>query len=155
MRIGQGFDVHPFVAGRPLFLGGVEIPHEYGLAGHSDADVVIHALCDALLGAAGMGDIGRHFPDTDPAYRNIYSIRLLEETGKRVGLRFRTIINADITIMAEAPKIAPYAEKMKSAMAGALGIFPDQINIKATTTEGLGFIGRKQGIAAMCVVLIE
>jgi len=155
MRIGQGIDVHPFVTGRSLFLGGVEIPYDKGLAGHSDADVVIHAVCDAILGAAGMGDIGGHFPDTDPAYRNIYSLKLLEETWKIVHKHYRAVINVDITIMAEAPKIAPYAEKMKAAIAGALCIFPDQVNIKATTTEGLGFVGRKEGIAAMCVVLIE
>lgn len=155
MRIGQGFDVHPFVSGRPLFLGGVAIPFEKGLAGHSDADAVLHAVCDALLGAAGLGDIGRHFPDTDPAFRNISSLLLLEETWKKVSRDFRAVVNADITIMAEAPKIAPYAEKMKAAIAGTLHMFPDQVNIKATTMEGLGFVGRREGIAALCVVLIE
>lgn len=155
MRIGQGFDVHPFVEGRPLFLGGVEILFEKGLAGHSDADVVIHAVCDALLGAAGLGDIGRHFPDTDSAYRNISSIVLLKETWNLVRKQYRAVINADITIMAEAPKISDFAEKMKTTIAGCLHMFPDQVNIKATTTEGLGFVGRREGIAAMCVMLIE
>jgi 2-C-methyl-D-erythritol 2,4-cyclodiphosphate synthase len=155
MRIGHGYDVHRLIKGRPLFLGGVEIPFEKGLEGHSDADVLLHALCDALLGAAGKGDIGMHFPDTDSAYKNIYSIELLKETWKIVKPHYSTIINIDATIFAEAPKISPYADKMKNKIASALSIFSDQVNIKATTTEGLGFIGRKEGIAAMCVVLLD
>ena len=154
MRIGSGYDVHRLIKGRPLFLGGVEIPFEKGLEGHSDADVVLHSLCDAILGAAGMGDIGRHFPDTDPSFKNIYSIELLKETWRMVRPHFSSIINIDSTIFAEAPKILPYADKMKSKIASSLSIFSSQVNIKATTTEGLGYIGRGEGIAAMCVVLI-
>ena len=155
MRIGQGYDVHRLRKGRPLFLGGVEIPFEKGLDGHSDADALLHALCDALLGAAGMGDIGRHFPDTDPAFKNIYSIELLKKTWAIVSQPGRAIVNIDATIFAEAPKIAPYADQMKQSIADALAISPDQVNIKATTTEGLGFVGRGEGIAALCVVLID
>lgn len=155
MRIGHGYDVHRFIKGRPLFLGGVEIPFEKGLDGHSDADVLLHALCDAILGAAGMGDIGMHFPDTDTVYKNIYSLELLKETWKIVRPHYSSIINIDTTIFAQEPKILPYADKMKDKIASALSIFPNQVNIKATTTEGLGFIGRKEGIAAMCVVLID
>jgi 2-C-methyl-D-erythritol 2,4-cyclodiphosphate synthase len=155
MRIGQGYDVHRLVHGRPLFLGGVKIPFERGLDGHSDADVLLHAVCDAILGAAGKGDIGRHFPDTDPAYKGICSIELLKETWKIVLPHYSSIINIDTTIFAEAPKISPYADKMKASIASALSIYSDQVNIKATTTEGLGFVGRGEGIAAMCVVLID
>lgn len=155
MRIGHGFDVHRLVKGRPLFLGGVEIPFEKGLDGHSDADVLLHAVCDAIFGAAGMGDIGIHFPDTDPAYKNIASIELLKETWKIVRPHYSSIINIDATVYAEAPKIAPHADQMKKNIAAALSAFPDQVNVKATTTEGLGFIGRKEGIAAACVVLID
>ncbi len=155
MRIGHGYDVHRLIKGRPLFLGGVEIPFEKGLEGHSDADVLLHALCDAILGAAGKGDIGMHFSDTDSAYKNIYSIELLKETWKIVRPHYSTIINIDATIFAEAPKISPYADKMKDKIASTLSIVSDQVNIKATTNEGLGFIGRKEGIAAMCVVLID
>ena len=149
MRIGQGYDVHRLISGRPLFLGGVEIPFEKGLVGHSDADVLLHALCDAILGAAGMGDIGMHFPDTDPAYKNIYSIELLKETWKIVRPHYSSIINIDAIILAEAPKISPYTDKMKAGIATALSIYTDQVSIKATTTEGLGSIGRKEGIAAI------
>jgi 2-C-methyl-D-erythritol 2,4-cyclodiphosphate synthase len=155
MRIGQGYDVHRLVHGRPLFLGGVQIPFERGLAGHSDADVLLHAICDAILGAAGKGDIGRHFPDTDPAYKDICSIELLKETWKIVRPHYSSIINIDTIIFAEAPKISSYADKMKASIASALSIYSDQVNIKATTTEGLGFVGRGEGIAAMCVVLID
>ncbi len=155
MRIGHGYDVHRLVDGRPLFLGGVEIPFEKGLDGHSDADVLLHAVCDAILGAAGKGDIGRHFPDTDPAYENIYSIELLKETWRIVRPHYSSIINIDTTIFAEAPKILPFADKMKANIASALSIYSDQVNIKATTTEGLGFVGRQEGIAAMCVILID
>lgn len=154
MRIGSGYDVHRLIEGRPLFLGGVEIPFEKGLEGHSDADVLLHALCDAILGAAGMGDIGMHFPDTDPSFKNIYSIELLKETWRMVRPQYPSIINIDSTVFAEAPKILPYAEEMKNKIASSLSIFPNQINIKATTTEGLGYIGRGEGIAAMCMVMI-
>lgn len=155
MRIGHGYDVHRLIEGRPLFLGGVEIPFEKGLKGHSDADVLLHAVCDAILGAAGMGDIGRHFPDTDLKFKNIYSIELLRQTWEMVSVRYSTIINIDITLFAQAPKILPYADQIKDKIAASLSIFPDQVNIKATTTEGLGFIGRGEGMAAMCVVLID
>ncbi|MCK5784306.1 MAG: 2-C-methyl-D-erythritol 2,4-cyclodiphosphate synthase [Desulfobacterales bacterium] len=155
MRIGHGYDVHRLIAGRPLFIGGVQIPFEKGLEGHSDADVLLHAICDAILGAAGKGDIGMHFPDTDPAYKNIYSIELLKKTWKIVRPFYSSIINIDTTIFAQEPKISPYADRMKDKIASALSITSDQVNIKATTTEGLGFIGKKEGIAAMCVVLID
>ncbi|MFZ2630964.1 MAG: 2-C-methyl-D-erythritol 2,4-cyclodiphosphate synthase [Desulfosalsimonadaceae bacterium] len=155
MRIGQGFDVHRFVSGRPLVLGGVEIPHEQGLEGHSDADVLLHAVCDALLGAANMGDIGMHFPDTDPAYKNIDSLELLKKTWAMVREKFPAIQNIDATILAEVPKIAPYSAAMRQKIASALEISIDIVNIKATTLEGLGFVGRKEGIAAMCVALID
>lgn len=155
MRIGYGYDVHRLIEGRPLFLGGIEIPFEKGLEGHSDADVLLHALCDAILGAAGMGDVGVHFPDTDPAFKNIYSLTLLRKTWKLVMPRYSAIINIDSTIFAQAPRIRPYADQMKSKIASSLSIFPDQVNIKATTTEGLGAVGRGEGIAAACVVLID
>ncbi|MDO9264802.1 MAG: 2-C-methyl-D-erythritol 2,4-cyclodiphosphate synthase [Desulfosalsimonadaceae bacterium] len=155
MRIGQGFDVHRFVSGRPLVLGGVEIAHEKGLEGHSDADVLLHAVCDALLGAANMGDIGMHFPDTDPAYKNIDSMELLKQTWDMVRVKYPVIINIDATLLAEVPKIAPYSAAMREKIASALEISPDAVNIKATTLEGLCFVGRNEGIAAMCVVLID
>ncbi len=165
MRIGQGYDVHRLVEGRPLFLGGVEIPFEKGLDGHSDADALLHALCDALLGAAAMGDIGRHFPDTDPAYKNIASVTLLEKTWALVEQHCSEIVdheiitpkivNIDVTIFAQAPKIAPWADRMKERIAAVLPVLPNRVNIKATTTEGLGPVGRGEGIAAMCVVLLD
>jgi len=155
MRIGQGFDVHRFVSGRELVLGGVKIPHDKGLAGHSDADVLLHALCDALLGAANMGDIGMHFPDTDQAFKNIDSLELLKKTWGMVREKHSTIINIDATLLAEIPKIAPYSASMRGKIASVLEISADIVNIKATTLEGLGFVGRKEGIAAMCVVLID
>jgi 2-C-methyl-D-erythritol 2,4-cyclodiphosphate synthase len=155
MRIGQGFDVHRFVSGRPLVLGGVKIPHDKGLAGHSDADVLLHALCDALLGAANMGDIGKHFPDTAPAFKDIDSLELLKKTWGMVREKYSAIINIDATLLAEIPKIAPYSASMREKIASVLEISTDIVNIKATTLEGLGFVGRKEGIAAMCVVLID
>jgi 2-C-methyl-D-erythritol 2,4-cyclodiphosphate synthase len=155
MRIGQGFDVHRFVSGRPLVLGGVKIPHDKGLAGHSDADVLLHALCDALLGAANMGDIGKHFPDTDQAFKDIDSLELLKKTWGMVREKHSAIINIDATLLAEIPKIAPYSASMREKIASVLEISADNVNIKATTLEGLGFVGRKEGIAAMCVVLID
>jgi 2-C-methyl-D-erythritol 2,4-cyclodiphosphate synthase len=154
MRIGQGFDVHAFESGRKLMLGCVEVPHESGLAGHSDADVMAHALCDALLGAAALGDIGQTFPDSDPQWKGAAGSELLRLTMEKVRAKGFELVNADLTLMGEAPKIALYREKMIQAMAQALSVDPGQINVKATTTEGLGFIGRKQGLASSAVVLI-
>lgn len=155
MRVGIGYDVHRLVHGRQLVLGGVLIPYEKGLMGHSDADVLLHAICDSILGAAGMGDIGIHFPDNDPEFKNISSIKLLDRTLNLVKNKHESIVNIDTTIFAEAPKLSPYTTQMKQIIAKTLLMMPDQINIKATTTEGLGFIGKKAGIAAMSVVLIN
>jgi len=155
VRVGYGFDVHRLVAGRPLFLGGVEIPHTLGLQGHSDADVLLHAVCDALLGAAGLGDIGEHFPDTNPAYKGVASLTLLAETGRMVKERGFFVENLDATIIAQKPKIAPYRDRMAENISRALGIEPGRVNVKATTTEGLGIAGREEGMAAACVALIE
>jgi 2-C-methyl-D-erythritol 2,4-cyclodiphosphate synthase len=155
MRIGIGYDIHRLVPGRKLVLGGVAIPYEQGLMGHSDADVVVHALCDALLGAAGLGDIGQHFPDTDPAYKNADSLQFLYHVRGRIAALGYDVGNADATIFAERPKITPYKKAMQAKLAQALMIAPEQINIKATTTEGLGVVGRGAGIGAMCVVLLE
>lgn len=154
MRVGIGNDVHRLVKGRRLVLGGVEIPYEKGLDGHSDADVLVHAVCDALLGAAGLGDIGRHFPDSDPAYRDAFSIRLLERTRRMVGQSFPRIYNVDATVFAEAPRLAPYRDEMTENIAAALALPSGCVNIKATTTEGLGFVGRGEGIGATCIVMI-
>ncbi|HUX25615.1 MAG TPA: 2-C-methyl-D-erythritol 2,4-cyclodiphosphate synthase [Burkholderiales bacterium] len=154
MRIGQGFDVHPLVPGRKLIIGGVHIPHEKGLDGHSDADVLLHALCDALLGAAAMGDIGGHFPDSDARYRGADSRMLLREVSALVQEADYRIVNIDATIIAQAPKMAPYIAAMVDNIAADLGLSRGQINIKATTTEGLGFAGRAEGIAAQAVVLL-
>jgi len=153
MRVGQGFDVHALVPGRKLVIGGVAIAYEKGLQGHSDADVLLHAICDALLGAAGLGDIGRHFPDSDPAYKDADSRKLLREVRKKIG-RFR-IVNIDATILAQEPRMAPHVARMAENIAADLGIGPGSINIKATTTEHLGFVGRLEGIAAQAVALIE
>lgn len=155
MRIGTGYDVHRLEAGRKLVLGGVTVPFEKGLAGHSDADVLVHAVCDALLGAAGLGDIGRHFPDTDPAYKDIYSIRLLAQVGALIRRRGYAVVNIDATVQAQAPKLAPHLETMAGNIAAALDIAPDDVNIKATTTEGLGFVGRGEGMAAMSVAMLR
>ena len=155
MRIGTGYDAHRLEAGRKLVLGGVVVPFEKGLAGHSDADVLVHAVCDALLGAAGLGDIGRHFPDTDPAYKDIYSIRLLEAVGAAIRHRGYAVVNIDATILAQAPKLAPHLETMAGNIAAALDIAADDVNIKATTTEGLGFVGRGEGMAAMSVAMLR
>jgi len=155
MRIGNGFDVHKFTKNRELFLGGIKIPYELGLEGHSDADVLLHAICDAILGAIGLGDIGLHFPDNDLSYKNIASKELLKKTNKMLKDKSYKICNIDATIIAEKPKISPYRDKIKQNIANILNIDFEKINIKATTTEQLGFIGRKQGIAAMCVVLID
>ncbi len=154
MRIGQGFDAHALVAGRKLVIGGVEIPHEKGLAGHSDADVLIHAVCDALLGAAGLGDIGAHFPDTDARYQGIDSRKLLREVAQLLaGKNFR-VVNVDATLIAQAPKMAPHIPAMRAHLAADLGVAVDSINIKAKTTEKLGFVGRGEGIAAEAVALL-
>ena len=155
MRVGIGYDVHRLVQGRPLVLGGVDIPYDKGLLGHSDADVLVHAACDALLGAAGLGDLGAHFPDSDEAFKGIYSIELLKRCRQLVHEKGFGIVNLDGVIMAQAPKLNPYRKDMEKTMAGALGVPSDRVNIKATTTEGLGFVGRQEGIAAQCVVLID
>jgi len=155
MRIGMGYDVHRLVPGRPLVLGGVRIPFEKGLLGHSDADVLVHAACDALLGAAGLGDIGVHFPDTDARFKDIYSIELLRLTMGKIRGQELELANMDATLFAQAPRIAPHRDAMRHAMAEALKVGIDRINIKATTTEGLGVIGAGQGIAAACVVLLR
>lgn len=152
IRVGIGFDVHRLAENRPCIIGGVTIPHEKGLIGHSDADVLLHALADAILGALGQGDIGRHFPDTDPAYKDADSLDLLRQVWRLAEAAGYTIGNADMVIMAERPKIGPYAEQMKTVIAGALACGTDRLNIKATTMERLGFVGREEGIAAQAVV---
>ena len=154
MRVGMGFDVHRLDSRRPLILGGVTIPHKKGLMGHSDADVLAHAVCDALLGAAGMGDIGMHFPDTDLQFKNIDSMILLRLVGEKLTKAGFSILNIDATLLAERPKIAPYRVEMQHNMAKAVAIDASLVHVKATTTEGLGIIGREEGIAAMCVALI-
>ncbi|MEQ1879959.1 MAG: 2-C-methyl-D-erythritol 2,4-cyclodiphosphate synthase [Burkholderiales bacterium] len=155
MRVGQGFDVHALVAGPPLIIGGVTIPYEKGLDGHSDADVLLHAICDALLGAAGMGDIGRHFPDTDPAYRGADSRKLLRSVASLLEKAGFEIINVDATIIAQAPKMAPHATAMVNNIATDLGLAATCVNVKAKTTERLGFTGRSEGIAAEAIALLE
>ena len=155
MRIGQGYDVHRLVEGRDLILGGVNIPHTVGLLGHSDADVLVHAIMDALLGAAALDDIGRHFPDTDPAYRGISSIALLRHVGVLLRESGYRVVNIDSTVLAQAPKLRPHIEQMRKNIAEALGIEPSQVNVKATTEEGLGFTGEKLGIAAQAIALLE
>ncbi|HJS06414.1 MAG TPA: 2-C-methyl-D-erythritol 2,4-cyclodiphosphate synthase [Pirellulales bacterium] len=154
MRIGQGFDTHALVAGRKLIIGGVEIPHDKGLAGHSDADVLIHAVCDALLGGAGLGDIGTHFPDSDARYKNIDSRKLLREVAQLLDKNGLKVVNVDATIIAQAPRMAPHVERMRINIAADLGVPPVDINIKAKTTEHLGFVGRGEGIAAEAVALL-
>lgn len=154
MRIGHGYDAHVFATGTPLVLGGVTIPHDQGLKAHSDGDAVIHALCDALLGAAGLGDIGRHFPDTDRSYSNIDSRILLRRVRAMLAEQSFAIVNADITILAQAPKMAPHIEAMRVALSADMDIEPRAINIKASTTEGMGFVGRKEGIAVHAVALL-
>jgi 2-C-methyl-D-erythritol 2,4-cyclodiphosphate synthase len=155
MKIGQGFDAHALIAGRKLVIGGVAIPHEKGLAGHSDADVLIHAVCDALLGAAGLGDIGSHFPDTDARYKGIDSRRLLREVAQLLKERGLKVANVDATVIAQAPKMAPHIPAMRANLAADLGIAPDAVNVKAKTTERLGFVGRGEGIAAEAVTLLS
>ena len=155
MRIGQGFDVHAFAAGRKLMIGGVDIPYAKGLQGHSDADVLLHAICDALLGAAGLGDIGQHYPDSDPRYGDIDSRHLLRDVAKKLKAMRLKVVNIDATIIAQEPRMAPHVPRMIGNIAEDLGVKPAAINIKATTTELLGFIGRVEGIAAQAVALIE
>ena len=154
MRIGTGYDVHRLVEGRKLIIGGVEIPHTLGLLGHSDADVLLHAIMDALLGAAALGDIGKHFPDTDEAYRGISSLKLLEEVGRLLEEHHYVVGNIDATILAQRPKLASHIPQMRERLARAMGVSPEQVNLKATTEEGLGFTGSGEGMAAHAVVLI-
>ena len=155
MRIGQGFDVHPLVAGRRLVIGGVEIPHHKGLQGHSDADVLLHAICDALLGAAGLGDIGQHYPDDSPVLAGVDSRELLRDVGKKLAALGLRVVNIDATIIAEAPRMAPHKARMIGNIAADLGVAPALVNIKASTTEEMGFVGRREGIAAQAIALIE
>lgn len=155
MRVGMGYDVHKLVEGRDLILGGVQIPYEKGLLGHSDADVLLHAIMDALLGAAALGDIGKHFPDTDPAYKGASSMKLLEHVGELIEQELYVIGNIDATIIAQRPKMAPYIPKMRENVAEALRIDISQINIKATTEEGLGFTGAGEGISSQAIACLE
>jgi 2-C-methyl-D-erythritol 2,4-cyclodiphosphate synthase len=155
IRVGQGFDVHALVEGRPLIIGGVTIPHTHGLAGHSDADVLLHAVTDAVLGAAGLGDIGRHFPDTDPAYKGADSRVLLRAAMDKIRQAGWRVVNVDATVHAQAPKIGPHAQAMVANIAQDLDIDTQMVNIKAKTNEGLGHLGRKEGIAANVVALLS
>ncbi len=155
MRIGHGYDVHRLVEGRDLILGGVKIPHYLGLLGHSDADVLLHAVSDALLGAAGLGDIGRHFPDTDPQYKGADSLKLLETVGQKVAAAGYRVSNIDVTMIAQKPKLKDHIPQMVENIAAALGIDPARVNVKATTEEKLGFTGTEQGMACHAVCLLE
>lgn len=155
MRIGFGYDVHPLVPNRPLVLGGVRIPYLYGLQGHSDADVLLHAICDSLLGAIGEGDIGRHFPNTDPQFKDAKSALLLRNVMEKVRERGFQVNNIDATIVAQRPKLLDFIPRMITEIAQTIGIDPSRVNVKATTTEGLGFAGRGEGIAAYAVALLE
>ena len=155
LRIGHGYDVHRLVEGRKLILGGVDIPWEKGLLGHSDADVLVHAVMDALTGAARLGDIGKLFPDTDPRYAGISSLKLLAEVGRLLGEKGFAVVNIDAVLLAQAPKVGPYRPQMAANIAAALGIDPEQVNVKATTEEGLGFTGDGSGMAAHSVALLE
>ena len=153
-RVGLGFDFHPFQQGRELILGGIRIPHPVGLAGHSDADVVLHAISDAILGAAGLGDIGHHFPDSDPRYKGISSVHLLTRVVELVQVKGWAIGNVDIVIVAEEPRIAPFREAISAKLSEVLEILPGEVCVKATTMEGMGPVGRKEGISAQAVVLL-
>lgn len=155
MRIGMGYDVHKLVEGRDLIMGGVKIPYEKGLLGHSDADVLLHAIMDALLGAAALGDIGKHFPDTDPAYKGISSIKLVEHVGNLLDEHGFVIENIDATIIAQRPKMRPHIDQMRENIAQALGIEVDRVNVKATTEEGLGFTGSGEGISSQAICLLQ
>jgi len=154
-RVGQGFDLHPLEAGRKLILGGVEIAHERGLRGHSDADAASHALANAILGAIGEGDLGRHFPDHDPRYKDADSLMLLAQVSQLARIRGWTLVNADLTIFAQAPRLAPHLAAMRERLAHAIGAQPDQLNVKASSPEGVGALGRGEGIAAAAVVLLS
>jgi 2-C-methyl-D-erythritol 2,4-cyclodiphosphate synthase len=154
MRVGFGYDVHAFAGGRRLVLGGVEIPHSEGLLGHSDADVLLHAICDALLGAAALGDIGRHFPDSDPAYAGVSSLVLLKEVAVRIRAAGYAVANLDSTVVAQQPRLAPHIPTMVEKISAVLDLPLDKVNVKATTTEKLGFAGRSEGIAAYAVALL-
>ena len=154
MRIGMGYDVHRLTEGRDMIIGGVKIPYEKGLLGHSDADVLLHAICDALLGAAALGDIGKHFPDTDPAYKGISSLVLLEKVGELIQEKSFFIENIDATIIAQAPKMRPHIDTMRENIANALDIMVEQVNVKATTEEGLGFTGSGEGISSQAICLL-
>ena len=155
IRIGHGYDVHRFAPDRALVIGGVRIDYEYGLDGHSDADVLMHAICDALLGSLALGDIGKHFPDSDPAYHNIDSMRLLAACGEKIKERGFSLVNLDATVIAQKPKLAPYIGEMRRRIAEALGADVNAVSVKATTEEGLGFTGALEGIAAHAVVLVQ
>lgn len=155
MRIGHGYDVHKLTENRDLILGGVNLPYEKGLLGHSDADVLLHAVSDALLGAAGLRDIGHHFPDTDPAYKDADSLELLRQVGKKVAETGYRVSNVDVTLIAQRPKVSAYIPQMITNIAGALGLDPDRVNVKATTEEGLGFTGNLEGISCHAVCLLE
>jgi len=153
-RSGIGWDSHQLVTGRKLILGGVEIPHDRGLLGHSDADVLTHAVMDALLGAAGLGDIGQHFPDSDPAYKDADSLALLRELVRTVAAAGVRPVHADMTVLMERPKLAPHRDAIRASLAGALGLEPGAVNVKASTGEGMGFVGREEGVAALAVVTV-
>ena len=155
IRVGLGFDLHPVTADRPLLLGGVQVPAEFGLGGHSDADVLAHAVAEALLGALALGDLGRHFPDTDPRYRGIASLVLLRRVVELLGARGGRIANVDATVLAEAPRLAPFLPEMARRLADAMGLPVESVSVKAKNPEGLGLLGRREGIAAMAVVGVE
>ena len=154
-RVGFGFDLHPLVAGRPLILGGVTVPSETGLDGHSDADVLSHAIGEALLGALALGDLGRHFPDTDPRWKGVSSLVLLQAVIELVRARGGRLVNVDATVLAQAPRLSPHLPEMAKRLAGVLGLAVDQVSVKAKSPEGLGLVGRREGIAAMAVVSVE
>jgi len=154
-RVGIGYDVHALVPGYDLIIGGVKIPHDKGLKGHSDADVLVHAICDALLGALSLGDIGQHFPDTDPRFKGISSLKLLSYVSELIRKNGYTIVNVDSVVVAQRPKLFPFIKQMKENIAAVLGILPSQVSVKATTTEKLGFEGREEGISAQAVVLLK
>ena len=155
MRTGFGYDSHRLVKDRPLILGGVEIPHDRGLAGHSDADALLHAVCDALIGAVGAGDIGTHFPDTDPAYKNISSLKLLDRVAALVKDRGFCVNNVDVTVLMEEPRMSSHVKDMVLNISRSLAVAPERVNIKAKTNEGMGFVGRKEGVAAFAVATVE
>ncbi len=154
-RVGIGYDVHALEPGYSLIIGGVKIPHEKGLKGHSDADVLVHAICDALLGALSLGDLGQHFPDTDPQFKGISSLKLLSRVSELIREKGYTVVNVDSVVVAQRPKLAPFVNRMRENISSVLGILPSQVSVKATTTERLGFEGREEGISAQAVVLLK